>query len=317
MAETTAQRVTRMLAMMAVLGTGEAVPVAEFAARFGVAPAQVQADIDTLMVAGIPGYFSNDLIDFDLDSYFDDHLVILRDGQGVERPMRLSAREAVSILAALQAIAAMLTSESAEYDLVHGLIDKVKAATETSGDVIDIEVAPDDRGVLSALRQAIAERSVVQIEYARADDTLSTRLIEPLLLTVSDAHTYLVAWSRDVDAERLFRVDRIMSLIATQETFPARPVAPRQPFDGAVRGEQLAIHIKAAARWVAEDIPTERVVDNDDGTFRVWLRVSDEAWLRQLLLRIAPDVIDVIPSQAAEPAAQAAQAALDAYRRLG
>ncbi|WP_418606025.1 hypothetical protein [Georgenia sp. SUBG003] len=54
MAETTAERLTRLLALVAYLGEHRGAPVADVAARFGTTEAQVLADVNLLWVTGTP-----------------------------------------------------------------------------------------------------------------------------------------------------------------------------------------------------------------------------------------------------------------------
>ncbi|HMO10754.1 MAG TPA: hypothetical protein PKB06_04470, partial [Actinotalea sp.] len=68
MAERTPERLVRLLGLVAYLDRNPGVPVDQVARHFDVSPAQVLRDVDTLWVSGTPGYFPDDLIDFDADS---------------------------------------------------------------------------------------------------------------------------------------------------------------------------------------------------------------------------------------------------------
>lgn len=316
MPEATRDRVVRMLAIVALLGSGEPISVAELAKRFGVPEKRIDSDVRTLMMAGLPGYFPNDLIDFDLDRYYDEQVVVLRDGQGVDTPLRLAPHEAIALIAALQAIESMFPAGTEAHDLVSSVRSKVSTATDIGTELVSIKVETGKADLLEGLRQAVTQHKVVELSYVRSDDVLTHRMIEPLVLTVKDAHTYLLAWSREVAAERVFRLDRIVSAQITEETFTAREVSTMSAYSPPAHAGEICIHVRAGARWVAEDIPVSRVVDAGDGTYRIWMRLANRVWLRQLLLRIAGEVITVLPPELAVEAGAAARQALAVYERL-
>ncbi len=64
---------------------------------------------------------------------------------------------------------------------------------------------------------------------------------------------------------------------------------------------------------MVEQLPVEEATDLPDGGIRVALRVASGAWLRHLLLRVAPYVRAVEPADAARDAGAVARAALAAY----
>ena len=68
MAERTPERLVRLLGMVAYLDRHAGVPVEQIAAHFAVSPEQVLRDVDTLWMSGTPGYWPDDLIDFDAAS---------------------------------------------------------------------------------------------------------------------------------------------------------------------------------------------------------------------------------------------------------
>lgn len=73
-----------------------------------------------------------------------------------------------------------------------------------------------------AIREAIRQRQVVRIDYARADDQFSSRLVEPLGLIFWGKVWTLVAWCQTRGSYRVFRLDRIQQLNPTGITFEIR-----------------------------------------------------------------------------------------------
>ena len=131
MAETTADRVTRLLALVTYLHDHPGAPVPDVAAHFGTTEAQVLADVNLLWVAGTPGYFPDDLIDFSAEA-LDHGELTLTDPRGMDRPLRLSAAEALSLLVALQSLRELAaTGVGASPAALESAIAKLAAATTT------------------------------------------------------------------------------------------------------------------------------------------------------------------------------------------
>ncbi len=85
MAERADDRLVRLLGIVAYLDGAGPVPVGELARHFGVSERQVLDDVDALWVSGTPGYWPDDLIDFDADS-IERGVVRLTEARGMTRP---------------------------------------------------------------------------------------------------------------------------------------------------------------------------------------------------------------------------------------
>ncbi len=90
-------------ASSAYLDGAGGVPSRSSPSRFGVTTRQIVEDVDALWVSGTPGYWPDDLIDFDADS-LERGVVRLTEARGMTRPLRLGTREAVALIAALRAM---------------------------------------------------------------------------------------------------------------------------------------------------------------------------------------------------------------------
>jgi proteasome accessory factor C len=75
----------------------------------------------------------------------------------------------------------------------------------------------------------------------------------------------------------------------------------------------VTIHLAPAARWVVEYYPVEAVRPHTDGSLEVDLLVADQAWLRRLLLRLAPNARVLVPESAAESFTAASRETLRLY----
>jgi predicted DNA-binding transcriptional regulator YafY len=90
-------------------------------------------------------------------------------------------------------------------------------------------VSSVESGQLAALRavleEAVLERRVVVLRYRDGHGRPSRREVEPQLLARTSEQWWLVAWCRERQAPRWFRVDRIVSARLTGEPAPRRDPA--------------------------------------------------------------------------------------------
>lgn len=316
MAERTPERLVRLLGLVAYLDRHPGVTIDEVAAHFEVTREQVLRDVDTLWVSGTPGYWPDDLIDFDADS-FESGVLRLTQSRGMTRALRLGGREAVALVAALRALREAVGDllEPAEREVLASTLDALVAATGDAAATMDVRLsvaaAPE---VVAAARGALRERRRLRIRYVDAEDRESERVVEPWQLLTGDEHSYLQAWCRSANGERLFRLDRILAAEVLPEPVTTRPGPAREAtFTPSDEHERVVLEVDSRARWVVEQLPVEEATDLPDGALRVALRVASGAWLRHLLLRVAPYVRAVEPLTAAKDAGAAAREALAAY----
>ncbi|MGC5165763.1 helix-turn-helix transcriptional regulator [Luteimicrobium sp. DT211] len=95
------------------------------------------------------------------------------------------------------------------------------AGTPDAGSALEKEPAA---GVLRAVEQALAGERVLAIRYRSRDGRVSRRRVEPVLLAHTDGRWYLVAWCRDREGMRWFRLDRVERADLTAEAYVPRPV---------------------------------------------------------------------------------------------
>ncbi len=318
MAERAADRVLRLIGMVAYLDAHGEATLDDLAEQFGVRQDQVLADVDTLWLSGTPGYQPDDLIDFDGFS-LDRGLVRLTQARGMTRPLRLGAREAVVLVAAIRALAEDLgpALDDARRTVLTSALAKLTALTGSSAGSVDVDLGVRARSVVAAtVSTALTENRRLRLRYVNAADRVSVRDVDPVRL-VADAGTgYLLGWCLAADAERLFRLDRVLEAQVLDEPAAAHDVAADAdrfvPDDCPV----VTVHLASRARRVAETAQVSAVRNLDDGSFEVDLPVVSTAWLEHLLLGVADDVLAVHPPQVAQRVAATARAALAAYEGL-
>ena len=228
------------------------VALADLAVEFGVSTEQINADLDLLMVCGLPGYYPDDLIDVVLDE--EGGTVSIAFDAGIERPVRLTSDEAVALTVALRAFADLPGLVDA--DAVYSALAKLEqAGAETAGAVR--VAAADAAPALGAVRQAVDESRQLWMRYYTASrDALTERIVDPIRLLVTDGHAYLEGYCHSADAVRHFRVDRIEEITVLDE--PAQGQLwvdsdiPERMFHPDPQIPPVTLRLAPSARWVAE-----------------------------------------------------------------
>ncbi len=320
MSETATERLARVLGLVPYISRRPGVALADLAAEFGVSRDQIGADLDLLMVCGLPGYYPDDLIDVVLDE--EGGTVSIAFDAGIQRPVRLTSDEAVALTVALRAFADLPGLVDA--DAVFSALAKLEQAGADMAGAVRVAAA-DAAPALGAVRLAVAESRQVWMRYYTASrDALTERIVDPIRLLVTDGHAYLEGYCHSADAVRHFRVDRIEEITVLDE--PAQGQLwvdsdiPEKIFHPNPQIPPVTLLLAPSARWVAEYYQAEVVgevdaaTDDAPRTLRVRLRTGGDDWLVRLVLSLGgAAVIQDRPDLAVIVSERAAQA-LDAYR---
>ena len=303
------ERLRRLLVMLPWLMERREATVGEMAARFGITEAQVIADLEKASMCGLPPY-----VDEMIDLFIEDGVVHVGVPRLFTRPLRLSAPEGFSLLAAASA-ALELDGADPEGPLARALAKLAEALGVGDGDALAVDVgrAP----FLDAVREALDHSERLTVTYWSAGrDELGDRAIDPQLVFFERGHWYVVADDARTGDVRTFRVDRITAASSTGVRFERRHVDA--PTDGgwfatAPEAREATLVLPAGAAWVADHYPVARVEPLDDGTLRVVLPVVNERWLARLLLRVGHEARVVAPPDWRGLAAAEARSVLRRY----
>lgn len=312
-----AERLSRLLAMVPWLLERPGTDLDETAAHFRVTPAQVERDLELLFVCGAPGHLPGDLI----EATWEDGRIYLGNADAIDRPLRLGVDEAVALVAGLRALAEVPGLH--DDDLVTSTLAKLAAAAgEDAAAADDLRVSLAAPGtsaqVLADARRAVALGRRVHLSYlVPSRDDVTERDVDPVRVTTSGDHWYLVGWCHRAEASRSFRLDRILHLTLTDHTaatHPAPPPATGPDLFTPDPGDPLVtVDLAPRARWVAETYPVEDVQELPDGHLRAGLRAADPDRLLHLALRLGGDLRVLAPAGLAARVHQRAAAALAAY----
>ncbi len=278
----TARRLNRILAMLPWVIANPGATVDEVCERFGYTKRQLASDLELVFVCGLPGYGPGDL----MVAYIHDDEVVVEMADYFANPARLSAPEALSLFASGLAV----PSSGQAPDPLQSAVDKLVDVLVPEGDlglVVDLR-EPD---LVGRLRSAAAEGEALRIVYtALATGETTKRVIEPWSVFSTLGNWYVRAFCRLKDGERVFRVDRIRDVAATDHRF-SPPEAVPPPVVQYTPGEEdvfAVIRLKDGARWVADYYPVEPISDDGAGIV-VRFSSNDPSVVGRLLLRLGDE----------------------------
>jgi proteasome accessory factor C len=276
----TAGRLSRILALIPFVLAKDGVKVSEIMERFGYTEEELTRDLNTVFFCGLPGYTPGDL----MEAYIDEDEVVIDAADYFARAPRLTPVEALGLMAAGMAI---IGSGQASPELKRAVDKLAKAVLPDAGKTIDIDVSGDSAN-LAALKTAAAEQRVTRITYrSLGKETETVRDIEPWALVNTLGNWYVQGFCRLVEAERVFRVDRIRDLEVGEERFerPESLTEPEIAYTPSDEDVVARIRLKPAARWVLDYYPVDLLKETKTG---IDIRFSspDSEIPARLLLRL-------------------------------
>ena len=326
-------QLTRLLALPAWVAEHPGVTVAEAAKHFGVTPSVIERDVNTLWVSGLPGGMHGDLVDFDAAD-FEAGRLRLSEPLGLDRPVRLTRQEAISLLMALRVLADLLADDEASAPVIARRSARTLLSSGASTDDSDACVDPGTvtstgpdpvhagrsshtSRILATVRSALQNRRRLHLVYVSATDTPSERDIDPITLESDGSHMTLVGWCLSAQAERSFRLDRITSAEAldtpaVRHRSSRRRNQPEADHSASDRPRATLV-LQPTGRWLAEQVPYLSQEETADGCLRVVVEGRDRAWLIGLVLSTGRHLVAVEPPDLAQEAAASAKQALTSY----
>ena len=283
-----------------------AVPVTEAARDLGMTDKQLRAALWQLWSCGLPGYGPGDLIDlaFSSEDLDDAEMVEVTFTAGIDRPVRLTAAEAVTLETGLAVF--LDQPEVVDQSALRDLLRTLRSAAGAEGRGGEDVPRPESRGTDADLvRTAVHQGRALRFVYHSASsDTSTTRVVDPARLSVADGHSYLHGVERESGQWRTFRTDRMSGV---EEVGPRRALGPEPQGDDDEGDARLeSARVPAAAAWFLDEFRFHDVVRRPDGDLDVRIAYHDRAWLMRFLLGHADVVVPTDPDLVAEIAGRAA-----------
>jgi proteasome accessory factor C len=292
------------LGIVTYLDRNGATEIGDLADHFGVTADQVRADVAMLSVSGLPGHWTDDLIDFDFAA-LDRGIVDITNSQGVTQ-VKLSGREAVALLGAV----GILVESGAAPQAAVTLRQKLQ---EALGGVATVEVVGAshvDPATRLALLDAIERLRIATVTYIDAQDRLTERTIEPHRLVSIDGIGYVECYCRRAADYRTLRLDRIAAVAVLEDQVQ---VPPSDATGFALEPLVTArVVVARSGRWAFEDLPGVSLQDVGDDV-EASFGVADPEWAAGRLLAVAPYLRLVEPAEVRDALNRRANAVLSAH----
>lgn len=291
-AETQVQRLATLVAWMSQRDSGVPVRYRVAARGMGIPEEQLRADLQVLLdltesykpwlgslsVALTAGGFS------------------LASRGAFRRPFRLSRDEALVLilgLAELRGGAALAARLGAGF----GATSPETAEIERSwalGPTPGAGVAQ----VLALVRRARDERRKLELSYCGSAGEPTRRVVHPHQLVRAGGVWYLVAWCEKSSARRHFRIERILEVTESEESFtPRRDLVRVKSLKQLLAAEPATIATvgfsSRIARWLRERYPGGE--EGADGRYLVRFPVADPHWLAREVLQYGAEAEVVAP----------------------
>ncbi|GIW72191.1 MAG: hypothetical protein KatS3mg102_1733 [Planctomycetota bacterium] len=319
-------RIQRILALIPYVRKHQGVALEDLARYLGASPAEIMADLDRVLLCGVPPYLPDDYIGV----YVEDGRVEIRFAEHFRRPIRFTLTEALALKLAIESLPP--GGDPVYAEARRSLLDRIHAILGRSGGLLARTTREEAaaarlatqagkgpafgvppwrtriKEVLEVLVPAVEQRREVEIEYYSASsDATAPRVVQPLGFVDKGGEYYLVAYCKRSEEVRSFRVDRLRAARALEQRF--RPPAgfdlaryERRAMDFTrdvryrarvrVRGEQV--------RWIREQVPAPLREEAPDGSLIVTIPAKSLTWLLNEILRYGPGAEVLEPAEVRE-----------------
>lgn len=311
--ETAADRMRRVLAIVPWIVANPNQKVADVAARFGLTEEQLLADLGVVYMVGLPPYSPDALVDVQID---DEGRVTIRLADFFSRPLRLSPGQGLALLASSDGLLSVpgTDPDGALARALAKLGGAIGLGGESGATRLDVHLGAAEGRMLDQLRNAASAGTEVELSYySYGRDAYSTRAVAPWRVFADSGNWYMHGWCHQAEGERIFRVDRIESIVGLDRPAAARPDDTEEgkgnfhPQEGDPR---ITLDLEPGASWVVDSYPCENVVEHSDGRLQATLVVTAVPWLERLLIRLGPSA-KVVEAHDLEGADQLAERAAE------
>ena len=203
--------VERLLALVPFISAHQGISIKDLALTFSVTPNQMNADLTTLWMCGLPGYTALELMDLSFDSGY----VTIRNAETLQVPRSLNFDECIALLFGLDLVKSALSENSELRPTIDAL---VKRLADKSGITTALRATnPVSAGLRATIESALAPKLDLVIDYhSLYSDEFTQRTITPLEIRLDDGIEYLFAYCHTAEAFRVFRLDRISEATTRQ-----------------------------------------------------------------------------------------------------
>lgn len=294
------ERTARLLDLVPYINSHQGISLKELAGVFDVSTAQMTSDLTTLWMCGLPGYTPLELMDLDFETGF----VTIHNAETLSKPRSITFDEGVALILGLDQLRSAISSDR------NDLLESIDLLSIRLAELIKLPLALSatpiiNQEVSSAVAEALNSRSALEITYhSLYRDEISSRIILPIEIVVSDGQNYLSSYCYTAADFRQFRIDRIKAA-SVQAVPQAVPKVSVQQLS-----YSCTIKVFTPTREIAERFKQSELPINSEFDFQTysiqWIQRSVMASGSAIGLQSPPDVRKSI--------AVLAQSMLDRYK---
>lgn len=309
---TATDRLRRLLAVIPwANGRGE-VSLDEISDRFDYPLDRLRRDLtEVVQFVGVYPHTPDMLIEVDLDEANERVRFELADY--FTSPLRLTPEEGLSLVSAGLGL---LGSTAGQDSALERALTKLAERFDVElGDDIEVSLGGASAVTVQQAMSARDRHACLEIEYHSLHRSEGTRrVVEPHNVFSEEGEWYLRGFCRLAGDERTFRLDRVLDMSETGETFEPPSDTTTGVFAPGDDDLRVTLELEPEAAWVAEAFPVEHVV-TDERTTRVTLAASSTVWVERLLLQLGPaaTLVESTPELPADLRRAAAQRVLERY----
>lgn len=307
-------QINRLFEIIMILMNKETVTAKELADHFGVSTRTIYRDIDTLSLSNIPIYTNKGsgggisiLPEFTLSKSL------------------LSETEQSEILGALQSL------QAAQYPEINSVITKLGAMFKNveNSNWVEIDFSywgsnVAEKNKFNNIKTSILTHKVVEFEYISSYGEKTKREVEPLKLVFKGQAWYLMAFCRNKQANRTFRMSRIINLVVTDKGFN-RLLSEDLSIDqnSSQNTEDIREIITLKLKFqpeilyrVYDDFNYESIKHNEDGTVEAIISFPEGEWVYGYILSFGEYVEVLEPEKVKRVIKERMEKALKYYKSL-
>ena len=291
----------RLLALVPYISAHQGISLKDLAGEFGVTTKQMNDDLTTLWMCGLPGYTALELMDLSFESGY----VSIRNAPTLQMPRTLSLEEVVALLLGLDLLKDSVTNNHDVSERINALSQRLKVR---SGITSNFQATSPVSSVLRAqILAAIDNHQQLRISYhSLYSDNVTERVVNPLEVRIDAGVEYLIAYCHHAGAFRTFRVDRIQrcELVHLQTDHPPTLVATDE------RALNAVLTLSSRLRLMKERFSLQQVAIGD----QINVASFSRAWLLRSIFAASGSAQLQKPMDLRAEIAQKAQLILDRYR---
>lgn len=269
----------------------------ELAAAFEVSPRTIYRDIEALSGAGIPVY---------AEPGRNGGICLLQDFI-LDRAL-LSEHEKQEILTALESMSATGHPSGKEMLTKLSALFNVNAADWLEVDFSRWGNHPHDNVKFESLKTAVIQHRTIKIVYQNANNNRSSRAVQPLKLLYKSKEWYLKAFCLEKQDFRVFKLNRILELELTEQTFIPRPYPKQEEPEPQTEPNIVLLFSKEIAYRVYDEFDEAQIEHLENGDFLVFASMPVDAWLTGYLLSFGAQVEVMEPASLRKNLAEQAKA---------